>query len=82
MGSISELQTVFDTDLLVVLEGMGLLDSNQSERLRTCFQYRNHSATQAMLPSESMSSHSLRTSTQLSCRVERSTHSGVTPNFT
>jgi len=35
---------VFDTDLLVVLEGMGLLDGNQAERLRTCFQYRNHSA--------------------------------------
>jgi hypothetical protein len=42
--SLSELQTVFDTDLLVVLEGMQLLDGNQAERLRTCFQYRNHSA--------------------------------------
>lgn len=40
----SELQTVFDTDLMVVLEGMGLIDGNQSDRLRTCFQYRNHSA--------------------------------------
>jgi len=42
--TLSELQTVFDTDLLVVLEGMSLLDGNQAERLRTCFQYRNHSA--------------------------------------
>ncbi len=42
--TLSELQSVFDTDLLVVLEGMGLLDGNQAERLRTGFQYRNHSA--------------------------------------
>jgi hypothetical protein len=50
--SISELQTVFDTDLLVVLEGMGLLDGNQAERLRTCFQYRNHSAHPGEAPIE------------------------------
>lgn len=44
VSSIGDLQTVFDTDLIVVLESMGLIDGNQAERLRTCFQYRNHSA--------------------------------------
>jgi hypothetical protein len=52
VASISELQAVFDTDLLVVLEGMGLLDGNQAERLRTCFQYRNHSAHPGEAPIE------------------------------
>jgi hypothetical protein len=52
VASVSELQTVFDTDLLVVLEGMGLLDGNQAERLRTCFQYRNHSAHPSEAPIE------------------------------
>ncbi|MGA2534052.1 MAG: hypothetical protein ABSG19_13570 [Candidatus Aminicenantales bacterium] len=43
--TLAELQTVFDNDLILVCEGMGLLDSNQSDRLsRVCFQYRNHSA--------------------------------------
>ena len=42
--TLSELQIVFDTDMIVVLEGMGLLDGNQAERLETCFQYRNHTA--------------------------------------
>jgi hypothetical protein len=40
----SELQQVFDRDLLIILEGMNLIDSNQLERMLTCFQYRNHSA--------------------------------------
>lgn len=44
VGSLAELQTVFDTDLVVVLEGMDMIDGNEAERLRTCFQYRNHSA--------------------------------------
>jgi hypothetical protein len=45
VGTLSELQEVFDSDLIRVLEGMGLLDGNQSERLiDTCFQYRNHAA--------------------------------------
>ncbi len=52
VATLSELQTVFDTDLLVVLEGMGLLDGNQAERLRTCFQYRNHSAHPGEAPIE------------------------------
>ncbi len=48
--TLSELQTVFDNDLIVVLEGMGLLDGNQAERLETCFQYRNHSAHPGRAP--------------------------------
>jgi hypothetical protein len=52
VATLSELQTVFDTDLLVVLEGMNLIDGNQAERLRTCFQYRNHSAHPGEAPIE------------------------------
>jgi len=44
VSTLSELQQVFDTDLIVVMEGMGLIDGNQAERLETCFQYRCHSA--------------------------------------
>ena len=40
----NELQEVFDTDLLWVLEGMGLIDSNEGDRLRLMFTYRNQSA--------------------------------------
>jgi hypothetical protein len=50
--TIGELQTVFDTDLVVVLEGMGLVDGNQAQRLETCFQYRNHSAHPGLAPIE------------------------------
>lgn len=51
--TLAELQTVFDTDLIVVLEGMGLLDSNEADRLiRVCFQYRNHSAHPGQAPIE------------------------------
>lgn len=42
--TLNELQEVFDTDLIWVLEGMELIDANQGDRLRTCFQYRNQSA--------------------------------------
>ena len=42
--SISELQLVFDTDILWILEGMDVIDSNQHTRLRSCFDLRNHSA--------------------------------------
>lgn len=52
ISTITELQTVFDTDLIVVLEGMELIDGNQAERLRTCFQYRNHSAHPGEAPIE------------------------------
>lgn len=50
--TLAELQTVFDTDLIVVLEGMEFLDGNQSERLETNFQYRNHSAHPGQAPVE------------------------------
>ena len=48
--TLSELQEVFDGDLIVVLEGMELLDGNQAERLSTCFQYRCHSAHPGQAP--------------------------------
>ncbi len=54
ISTISELQTVFDTDLIVVLEGLELLDGNQSQRLESCFQYRNHSAHPGEAPIESV----------------------------
>jgi len=50
--TLSGLQTVFDTDLIIILEGMGLIDGNQSQRLETCFQYRNHSAHPGEAPIE------------------------------
>lgn len=43
--TVSELQSVFDADLIRVCEGMGLFDSNESDRLISVdFQWRNHSA--------------------------------------
>jgi hypothetical protein len=43
--SFGELQTtVFDTDLIVVLEGMNLIDGTEAQRLETAFGYRCHSA--------------------------------------
>lgn len=48
--SISELQQVFDTDLLMVIEFMELIDSNQHERLRHCFLMRNNSAHPGKAP--------------------------------
>jgi len=38
ISTLSELQQVFDSDLIIVLEGMGLIDANQSDRIFTCFQ--------------------------------------------
>lgn len=52
ISTLSELQTVFDTDLIVILEGMELVDGNQAQRLETCFQYRNHSAHPGEAPIE------------------------------
>lgn len=52
ISTLSELQTVFDTDLMVVLEGISLLDGNQAQRLESCFQYRNHSAHPGEAPIE------------------------------
>ncbi|MGH2653650.1 MAG: hypothetical protein ACRDHV_04780 [Actinomycetota bacterium] len=46
----SELQEIFDNDLLWVLEGMELIDSNEGDRLRVMFAYRNQSAHPAEAP--------------------------------
>lgn len=48
--SLSDLQTVFDTDLLWVLEFLELIDSNQHGRLRHCFELRNNSAHPGLAP--------------------------------
>ena len=51
--SLSELQTVFDADLIRVCEGMQLFDSNETDRLITVdFQWRNHSAHPGNAPIE------------------------------
>lgn len=42
--SVSELRQVFDTDILLVLEYLQLIDVNQQVRLRSCFEMRNHAA--------------------------------------
>lgn len=52
ISTLSELQTVFDTDLIIILQGMGLIDGNQAQRLESCFQYRNHSAHPGEAPIE------------------------------
>lgn len=38
--TISDLREVFDTDVLWILEGMQIIDSNQHTRLRSCFELR------------------------------------------
>jgi hypothetical protein len=51
VSTLNELQEIFDTDLITICEGMGLLDSNQADRLKTVdFQYRNHSAHPGQAP--------------------------------
>jgi len=40
VNSLSELREVFDTVILWIVEGMGLVDSNQHTRLRSCFEMR------------------------------------------
>lgn len=50
IASRSELQTVFDTDLLWVLEYLELIDNNQHQRLRHCFEFRNNSAHPGLAP--------------------------------
>lgn len=52
LSTLSELQAVFDTDIIVVLEGMQLIDGNQADRLRAAFQYRNQSAHPGSAPIE------------------------------
>lgn len=48
--SRSELQRIFDTDILVILEYLQLIDSNQHARLRHCFDLRNPSAHRGQAP--------------------------------
>lgn len=43
INSLSEARAVFDSDLLWVIEGMGLIDINQHTRLSSCFDMRCHS---------------------------------------
>jgi hypothetical protein len=38
--SLSELREVFDTVVLWIIEGMGMIDTNQHTRLRSCFEMR------------------------------------------
>lgn len=52
ISNVSELQRVFDKDLIIVLEGMKLIDGNQYQRLDVCLQYRNHSAHPGEAPIE------------------------------
>jgi hypothetical protein len=40
VSSLSELRAVFDNVILWVIEGMGLVDSNQHTRLTSCFEMR------------------------------------------
>lgn len=44
VSSLSDLRAVFDTNLLWILEGMGLIDLNQHTRLRSCFELRTQCA--------------------------------------
>lgn len=44
VNSLGELREVFDTVVLWIVEGMGLIDSNQHTRLRSCFDIRCQSA--------------------------------------
>ena len=57
--SKSELQTVFDTDLLWVLEYLELIDNNQHQRLRHCFELRNNSAHPGLAPIKGPNLYSL-----------------------
>lgn len=42
--SMSDLRMVFDSDILWILEGMEMIDSNQRKRLSSCFDMRCHSS--------------------------------------
>lgn len=44
VNSLSELREVLDTVVLWIIEGMGLIDTNQHTRLRSCFDMRCQSA--------------------------------------
>lgn len=49
--SLSELREVFDSIILWIVEGMGLIDSNQHTRLRSCFDMRCQAAHPGEAPS-------------------------------
>ena len=40
--SLSEIRQVFDSDILWIIEGLGLIDINQHTRLKGCFDMRCH----------------------------------------
>ena len=40
LNSLSELREVFDTVVLWIIEGMGMIESNQHTRLKSCFDMR------------------------------------------
>lgn len=44
VASLAELREVFDTVILWVVEGMGMIDTNQHTRLLSCFDMRCHGA--------------------------------------
>lgn len=48
--SISDLQSISDGDILWVIEGMQLIDSNQKTRLTSCFEMRCHSGHPGSAP--------------------------------
>lgn len=48
--SLSELQTIPDGDVLWIIEGMQLIDSNQKTRLTSCFDMRCHSGHPGAAP--------------------------------
>jgi len=50
VSSISELREVFDTVVLWIVEGMGLVDTNQHTRLRSCFDLRCQCAHPGQAP--------------------------------
>ena len=50
VSSISELREVFDTVIMWIIEGMGLIDSNEHTRLRSCFEMRCHGAHPGQAP--------------------------------
>lgn len=50
VNSLSELQLVFDSDILWVLEGMQLIDTNEKTRLSSCFDMRCHSGHPGAAP--------------------------------
>lgn len=52
LASLGDLQAVFDRDLIVVVEALELIDSNQANRLRVDFEYRNQSAHPGLAPIE------------------------------